>query len=762
MRPRAVRPRAVQPRGLQPRALQPRALAGALVVVLVASLVVSDIRTTVKSVVDVSSAKAAITRLLGGDTARAAQFELHTTQVATGVADTFQIGGTTGHVLLSGTSEVALVSGFNWWLKYVAGGHLSTNGDRLDLPERLPAPQKPISKRTSLTDRYAYNFTAYGYTMPYWTWTEWEREIDYLAASGVNRALVLVGQESVWYDTFQSFGMSESEVRDWIAQPALQPWQWYGSTTGYDPADGAHSGPVSAELIGRRAELGKEVVDRMRQLGITPVFPAFEGHVPDQVFASRNPDAKVIPQGGYSGHPRPYWLAPTDPLYAKVAAKFYEVQSDRFGDTTHYSNDLMHEGGELGGVDLGEAGKAVQTALLKAHPDATWILQAWQGNPEQDLIRSIDKSRVLVLDLDADDGPSWKRTDAFWGAPWAWGTIQNFGGRLGMFGNLAEPGQTLPDIRAMPESKRGNLVGTAMVLEGTHLNPVVQDLFGEMVWRGKPVDLDGWIDDYAQRRYGVDDPHVHKAWQTLLNTAYSFQATNHESGEGPYESPFAALPNLKVTSASNWGPQQPRYSPQDFEPVLGELLRADPAVRDLDTYKYDLVDVTRQVLANRGRATLEEIAKAYAAKDVAALDVLTDQFLGYMTRTDQILGTQRDWLLGTWLEAAKSWGSTDAERAKLERDARAIITTWSERACGVLRDYGNREWQGMVSSYYQPRWERYFAELAGTVDSGVPPVVDWCAAGNQWVAQTTVFPTTTTGDTYQVAKRIAEELGLKG
>ena len=742
--------------------MQRRALAGAVVVVLLAALVVTDVRMTTKSFVDVSSAKGAITRLLGGDTARAAQFEIRTTPASAGVADTFQIGGTTGNILLSGTSEVAIVSGFNWWLKYVAGGHLSTNGDRIDLPERLPAPEKPISRRTSLTDRYAYNFTVYGYTMPYWTWTEWEREIDYLAASGVNRALVLVGQEAVWYDAFQSFGMSESEVRDWIAQPSFQPWQWYGSITGYDPSGGAHAGPVSADLIERRAALGRRVADRMRELGITPVFPAFEGHVPDQLFADRNPGAKVIPQGGYSGQPRPYWLAPTDPLYPKVAAKFYEVQSKRFGDTTHYSNDLLHEGGELGGVDIGDAGKAVQDALTLAHPNSTWVLQAWQDNPYQDLIESIDRKRVLVLDLDADDGPAWKKTDAFWGAPWAWGTIQNFGGRLGMFGNLTEPGQTLPEIRSMPKADRGNLVGTAMVLEGTHLNPVVQDLFGEMVWRDKAVDLDAWILAYAKRRYGAgDDPHVREAWQILLNTAYSFRATGHESGEGPYESPFAALPALKVTSSSYFGPPEPRYSAQDFEPVLGELLQADQSVRVEETYKYDLVDVTRQVLANRARATLREIAKAYAAKDVPALDVLTDRFLAYMTSTDEILGTQRDWLLGTWLEQAKAWGSTAAEKVALERDARAIISIWSEKACGVLRDYANREWQGMMSNYYQPRWERYFAELAGTVDSGNPPNIDWCASGSQWVSQTTTFPTKPTGDTYQVAKRIAEELGLK-
>jgi alpha-N-acetylglucosaminidase len=549
-------------------------------------------------------------------------------------------------------------------------------------------------------------------------------------------------------------------VRAWIAQPSLQPWQWYGSTTGYDPSGGVHAGPVSKELIERRAELGRRIADRMRSLGITPVFPAFIGHVPDKVFAERDPDAHVIPQGGYSGHPRPYWLDPTDDLYRKVAARFYEVQSERFGGTTHYSNDLIHEGGELGGVDLGDAGRAVQDALTAAHPDAIWVLQAWQDNPMRELIEAIDRRRVLVLDLDADDGPSWKRKNKFWGAPWAWGTIQNFGGRLGTFGNLYEPGRTLPETRKLGTGTRGNLVGTAMVMEGTHLNPVVQDLFGEMVWRENPVDLDSWITDYAKRRYGVDDPNLRDAWKTLLKTAYSYRATNHESGEGPHESPFVAPPSLKMTSASNWGPKEPRYPAEEFEPALRQLLKAPASVRQLETYKYDLVDVTRQVLADRGRAKLVEIAGAYEGKDVPALDRSTDEFLAYMTHSEELLGTQRDWLLGTWLRSARAWGGTDAEKAVLERDARGIITIWSERACGVLREYANRDWNGMMSGYYKPRWERYFAELAATVEAGKPPTIDWCASGREWTSQTTEYPAAPVGSSYDVAARIADELGL--
>lgn len=731
------------------------ALGGAFAAVFLGSVSASSAR---PAPLNLTAVRAAIERLLGARSWLADQFDLRALPADPEHADVFEIAGTTGDVRISGTSAVALLSGFQWWLKYVAGGHLSTNGDRIDLPESLPAPRTPIRKTTTLSDRYAYNFTVYGYTMPYWHWTDWERELDLLAASGYNRALMLVGQEVIWYETFQQFGLSELEVRQWIAQPAHQPWQWYGEITGYDADDSAYSGPVSTELISARVELGQKIVRRMWELGITPVLPCFIGHVPDDAFAARHPDAHLIPQGNYAGHPRPLWLAATDPLWPRIAEQFYAVQARHFGTSTHYSNDLMHEGGELGGVDIGDAGKAVQGALLDAVPHATWMLQAWQGNPRRELIEAIDREKTLVLDLDSDDGPAWTASKGFWGTPWAWGTIQNFGGRLGMFGNMIEPGRTLPEVRALPAADRGRLVGTAMVLEGTHHNPVVADLLGEMAWRPESVDLAAWVRDYVRRRYGQDDDHAQAAWGVLLDTAYSFHATGHQSGEGPFETPFAAQPALTVTSASPYGPKTWRYPPAEFEPVLGEMLSVAPEIQGLATYRYDLVDVTRQHLANRARLLLDRIRDAYQAKDPDVLDELSTRFLRYMDLTDQVLATHEDWLLGGWLDRAKRWASSPDERRILEWNARSIITIWTSKGC-ALSAYANRDWQGMVGDFYKQRWTRWFEALPTTLDSGQPPVFDdWCDRDDEWGRGTQEYPTEPEGDTYEVASSIAAEL----
>lgn len=709
---------------------------------------------------DTPAVRAAIARLLGRS---ADQFTLRQLPLGAGEADAFEIGGTPGAIVLSGTSPVATLSGFHWWLKYVAGGHLSTNGDRVALPATLPAPAAAIRQSTELAERYAYNFTVFGYTSPFWTWAEWERELDYLAAGGTNRALALIGQEIVWYDAFRALGMDELVVRQWIAQPAHQPWQWYGEITGYDEDASGFSGPVSVQLLERRAALGRRIVDRMRELGITPVFPGFAGVVPDQMFADMYPDTHVPAQGDYAGAPKPYWLDTTEALFPEVAERFYAAQAQHFGTTTHYSVDLFHEVSteelpeKLDGADLGEAAIAVQDALDRAVPGAIWLMQGWQDNPQLDVLNAVDEKRVIVLDLDSDDSRKWEQTDAYWGVPWCWGTIQNFGGRLGMFGNLVEPGRTLPDVRTDPARRR--LVGTAWVQEGTHNNPVVADLLGEMMWRRDPVDLESWVLAYARRRYGVDDPHAAQAWRILLDTAYSYAATGHSTGEGPHETPFAMEPTLHMMSVSMFGPDEARYDLTEFPPALTELLQVAPGVRSLPTYRYDLVDVTRQVLANRGRMLLGVIRDAYERKDRAAVTRNADRFLRAIDLTEEILGTERNWLLGPWLAQARSWAGDDDERAILEWNARSMLTIWTIDAAPTLREYAHRDWHGLVSGYYKPRWERFFSALPGTISSGEQPSFDdWYVRGDAWSQQNEPHTTEPAGDPHTVASRIAAEL----
>ena len=78
-----------------------------------------------------------------------------------------------------------------------------------------------------------------------------------------------------------------------------------------------------------------------------------------------------------------------------------------------------------------------------------------------------------------------------------------------------------------------------------------------------------------------------------------------------------------------------------------------------------------------------------------------------------------------------------------------------------LHEYGNRDWAGLVSGYYAPRWEMYFQSLETALATNNPPkTIDWYAFGDAWNRATIGYSSEPTGDTYAEALAIAKSLSI--
>ena len=668
--------------------------------------------------------------------------------------DFFRISGERGHITVEGNNDSALLYGVNWYLKYVAHLQISTNGNNLRCQGPLPAPGSVIRIESPYRFRYALNQNVDGYTTPYWGWPRWQREIDLLALSGINALLIERGTDAVLYETFREFGYSDKEAREWITQPAHQNWQLMGNLCCFDE-------PISRELLEKRANSARQIITRLRALGITPVLPGYYGIVPAS-FRQKHPGANVIAQGDWNGFARPGWLDPRDPLFARVAATFYKKQRELFGDTTIYDMEMFQEGGGAGTVPIGEASQRVQAALEAAHPDAYWMLLGWQANPPAELLQQVNRKRLLIVDIEQDRNPDNHRDQRFQGAAYLFGGLWNFGGRTTMGANLYDYAVRLPTLAGTASKP----AGTAVFPEGMDNSPYVFDLFTEMAWHSEPVDLGAWTAQYATRRYGVDDPHAQRAWQILLSTAYGNRGdgvTDHGERDAAQESLFNAQPSLTAARASNWAPDSIRYRPEALEGALVELLRVAPSARATETYRYDLVDVARQVMANRSRLLLPEIDAAYRSWNERRFTVLSDQWLHWMELQNELLSTNESFMLGPWLARVPAWASSPGERARLEYDARSILTTWGDRTASEagLHDYANKDWAGLTSDLYLKRWSLYFADLRSALKTGndAKPI-DWFALSDSWNREHQAYPTQPHGDSYVSALRIAQELHL--
>ncbi|NUP53089.1 MAG: alpha-N-acetylglucosaminidase [Catenulispora sp.] len=700
---------------------------------------------------DLAPARAVLHRLLP---AHAGQIALSAV-AATDDVDRYRISAPAGSsrasaVSVAGTSTSGLLTGIGWYLKYVAGVTVSLPGDSLaQLPERLPTPSAPLAGAAVVRHRFALNDTENGYAGAYRSWADWERLLDVLALHGYNEVLVAAGQDEVYRRVFAEFGYRPEELDAWIPASAYQPWWLLANLEAVADQDSAVSGP-GADVRQAGVALVQRIVNRLRELGLTPVLPGYAGQVPGD-FTGRHPGAPVIPQGEWNGYQRPDWLDTRDPLYARIADSFYRHQSELYGRSAAYKMDLFHEGGSTGGVPLGGAATAVMAALQAARPGATWVMLGWQDNPRREVLDALRAcgpavcatGGVLVVDGCSDQAAAPDR-DADWGGTaYAFGSITNFGGRSLLGANAATWVERFPKVLAGTSSA---LSGTAWLPEASGHDPAAFELFAELAWRSDPIDLEDWFAHYAARRYGRPDGAAATAWRTFSQTAYSPPPDKYTQSQ---DSLFCAWPDLSATSAAPSGPGM-RYDGAAFQDAVLTLLSADPALRTADAYRYDVVDFTRQALANHARVLLPRIKDAYIARDPVAYRRLTDRWLTAMRLLDDLLATDERFLLGTWLSTGGY-------------DARTLITTWGGRKpAATLHDYGGRELAGLVADVYLPRWRRHFTRHQAVVDGSAQdvPATDWYALDDAWArgangAPARAYPTAATGDPFAVANTVA-------
>jgi alpha-N-acetylglucosaminidase len=618
--------------------------------------------------------------------------------------DVFEIESLGGKTVLRGNSGVSMASALNRYLEDYCGCEVSWNcGNQLAVPS--PAPSVPHKLRVVSPHRfrYAYNYCTHGYTMPWWNWPDWERELDFLALKGVNLALVIEGQEQVWIDALNEFGYTGEDVRKWLCLPAHQPWQYMSNMEAY-------GGGISQPLVDKRLALGRAIVARMRDLGIEPVLQGYYGIVPSD-FKNRFPEAKVHAQGGWNAFNRPDMLDPLDPRFGKLGAAFYRAQSRLLEGTPKFlAADPFHEGGSTEGIDLAACGRAIYGAMSESNPGVTWVLQSWELNPRQPMVDALDKSKLLVLDLFCENKENWRLRGQFGNTPWLWCTIQNWGGNVGLGGELDL--LRVKPARALAEAGpgKGQMRGIGALMEGSQTQPMVWEMFFGNAWRSDPPDLDIWLRDYARRRYGAVSPAALQALQIELETVYAH--------EGYVESVVCARPSLEpYPKARFWGSTQPAYDTTRLVEGWRLMLEASGACGESDGYRYDLADLGRQVLADLFGRYHQAILQAYSRKDPEAVARLSSRALGLMRDLDDLLATRREFLLGVWMRDARGYGSTAEESDRCERDTRELLTTWTDRESDVV-DYANRQWSGMVDSYYLARWQTWFDALQSALASG--------------------------------------------
>ena len=581
---------------------------------------------------------------------------------------------------IRGSNAVDLTSGVHWYLKYYANCSISWWGDQLDLLPAagtalpaLPPDFVPEVRGTSHSERYYMNTCTFGYSTTWWDWARWEREIDWMALNGINMPLGFVGQEFIFREVLLDLGLSEAELGDFFSGPAVLPWMRMGNLQGW-------LGPLPAKSwIDAHHALQLRILARMRALGMRVVLPAFSGLVP-VALTSHFPNASYVNSSGWALGIVTTFLEATDPLFASIGSAYIAKQAALYNGTDHlYNCDLYNEMSPPSNSTayLGDVSRGVYAAMVAADETAVWVMQGWlfhnspsfwQPAQMKAMLHAVPHGRMLILDLYSEDSPVWSRTESFYGTPFVWNMLHNFGGRSGMFARL-DTIATAPAaaLEANSSAGAGQLRGLGLTPEAIETNPIVYDLMMENVWRSTAgiVDLDGWVAQYTARRYGLtvaasaSASSALAASKLLQDSVYNYVDTG-EDKQGTSGSMFAGRPAISIPKVSCCDFTEIYYNASDVVAAWRLLLdagAADAALAARTPFLYDLVVTGVQALSNLALEAHRNTTAAYNATDLGTFDAAAGIFLAAARGADKLLATRKQFLLGHWIASARAWAT---------------------------------------------------------------------------------------------------------
>ena len=131
--------------------------------------------------------------------------------------DRFEIETVGKNLVIRGNNANSMAVGLNHYLKYYCMAQYSRfKEEPLQIPATMPKVPAKVSESARVPDRFFLNYCTFGYTLPWWGWSQWEHFIDWMALNGINLPLAITGQESVWYEVWSELGLTDEEIRSYF------------------------------------------------------------------------------------------------------------------------------------------------------------------------------------------------------------------------------------------------------------------------------------------------------------------------------------------------------------------------------------------------------------------------------------------------------------------------------------------------------------------------------------------------------------------
>ena len=257
-------------------------------------------------------------------------------------------------------------------------------------------------------------------------------------------------------------------------------------------------------------------------------------------------------------------------------------------------------------------------------------------------------------------------------------------------------------------------------------------------WSPSPIDSITYFHKWARTRYanaqeGDLPKTIYQTSDVLLRTVYS--NTDLVSAFSVTKSIFELAPNeTGLLESPSHIPTKIMYDPSSLVSAWQSFLSAAdilPTLRSNMAYQLDLLDITRQVLANAFYPMYSAFLThtnitAVGVNDEGSLHVASQvqlQMLSLLATLDNLLrytpSKSPESSLFSWVNAARSWaGSNNSMADTMARNAINQVTLWGPN--GELSDYASHQWSGLIGAYYLPRWQMFTDAYLNAFRSRVP------------------------------------------
>lgn len=609
--------------------------------------------------------------------------------------DFFSITAQNGKIHVKANNYISAFHGIYCYLKEYCNVQLSWCANQEIHISSLVMFDGEFHKEIEQKYRVYMNYCTLDYSMCWWDFDRWEKEIDFMAMNGINMPLAVVGTEAVWYETLLQFGFTKKEALDFISGPAFWAWQLMTNIEGYLP-------PENEKYVYERLELGRKILQRYLEFGMYPIQQGFSGHVP-VLLRKKYPKAKILMQNGWCRYPKTAQLDPLEPLFFEFGTVYLNKMNELLGNHHYIACDPFHEGTppKSSRAYLNDVGKAINRLYENFDSESVWVMQAW--TMRKHIVKAVPKNRLLILDLNSEKTP---QNDNCWGYPVVSGMLHDFGGKNSMQGKLKKHSE---NAYLKLKNAGANVVGSGMFMEGIEQNPVVYDLQFELLATAKAIDLDKWLDKYILRRYGKFDKTLRKAWEILLETCY--RSDGYE--ENAVGSAVASRPQMIPTQAGPCCKNKLYYDTDKFEKAVELYLSVSEDFKESDGYQYDLCDLTRQAMSNRFHKEQIKFADAYKKKNISAVEEIAKKQLSLLADMDTLLSHRKEFCFSRWINDCHNLATDEKEKRYFDMNARTLLTSWGDirSTTWSLYDYAWREWSGLIKEYYYKRWKMFYNKV---------------------------------------------------